>query len=68
LLTVLSLVWGVRGFYYDRYVSTDETISDIQKILKEKKILQENDILVNIASMPLSERGTANMVKLSRVK
>ncbi len=68
LLTVLSLVWGVRGFYYDRYVSTDETISDIQKILKEKKILQENDILVNIASIPLSERGTANMVKLSRVK
>jgi pyruvate kinase len=68
LLTVLSLVWGVRGFYYDRYVSTDETIADIQKILKEKKILLENDILVNIASIPLSERGTANMVKLSRVK
>ena len=68
LLTVLSLVWGVRGFYYDRYVSTDETIADIQKILKEKKILQENDILINIASIPLSERGTANMVKLSRVK
>ena len=29
LLTALSLVWGVRGFYYDKYVSTDETIFEI---------------------------------------
>jgi len=68
LLNVLSLVWGVHGIFYDRYVSTDETITDIQKILKEKNILASNDIIVNIASIPLSERGTANMVKLSRVK
>ncbi|MBK5284870.1 MAG: pyruvate kinase, partial [Bacteroidia bacterium] len=68
LLNVLSLVWGVHGIFYDRYVSTDETITDILKILKEKNILASNDIIVNIASIPLSERGTANMVKLSRVK
>lgn len=68
LLNILSLVWGVHGFYYDRYVSTDETIADIQRILKEKNILAVNDAVINIASIPISERGTANMVKLSRVK
>ncbi|HLG34866.1 MAG TPA: pyruvate kinase, partial [Bacteroidia bacterium] len=68
LLNILSLVWGVHGIFYDRYVSTDETIADIKKILKEKNILAPDDIVVNIASIPISERGTANMIKLSRVK
>ena len=68
LLNVLSLVWGVYGIFYDRYESTDETIADIQKTLKEKQIITSGDILINIASIPLGERGTANMIKLSRVK
>jgi pyruvate kinase len=68
LLTKLSLVWGVRGFYYDRYESTDQTIMEIREILKEKGFVQTNDIIVNIASIPMSERGRANMIKLSSVK
>lgn len=68
LLNILSLVWGVHGVYYDRYVSTDETIADIKKILQERNILLPGDIVVNIASIPISERGTANMIKLSRAK
>jgi pyruvate kinase len=67
LLNILSLVWGVKGIYYDRYVSTDETISDIRMLLKENNVLSSGDIMVNIASIPMSERGTANMVKLSRI-
>lgn len=29
ILTQLNLLWGVKAFYYDRYVSTDETIEDV---------------------------------------
>jgi len=32
---MLSLVWGVKGFYYDKFVSTDHTISDIKYELKK---------------------------------
>ncbi|HRH65546.1 MAG TPA: pyruvate kinase [Bacteroidia bacterium] len=68
LLNVLSLVWGVRGFYYDHRVSTDETIDELQKILKEQGCIQTGDIIINLASIPLSEQGRTNMIKLGRVK
>jgi len=31
ILTQLNLLWGVRAFYYDRFVSTDETIETLTK-------------------------------------
>ncbi len=67
LLNTLSLVWGVRGFYYDKYLSTDETISDIIVFLKEKGLVHNDDLVINIASTPIKERGRANMLKLSHV-
>lgn len=68
ILTQLSLVWGVHAFYYDKYVSTDHTIADIKYILKKNKMLAEKDLVVNIASMPISEKGMTNMLKLSYVE
>ncbi|MBD99733.1 MAG: pyruvate kinase [Verrucomicrobia bacterium] len=68
LLNTLSLVWGVKGFYYDKYVSTDHTISDIKFILKKKNLVKEKDLIINIASMPINEKGQSNMVKLSYVE
>ena len=65
LLTVLSLVWGVRGFYYDRFNSTDSTILDIKNILSTTGHLQEGNVFITTGSMPISERGRANMVKVS---
>jgi len=67
LLTKLSLVWGVRGFYYDKMVSTDHTIADIKYILKQKGAMEVDDLIINIASMPISEKGMSNMLKLSRI-
>ncbi len=68
LLAKLSLVWGVVGFYYDKMVSTDHTIADIKYILKKEGVVEEGDLLINIASMPISEQGMTNMLKLSQVK
>jgi pyruvate kinase len=65
LLTVLSLVWGVRGFYYDRFNSTDSTIADIKNILTTTGNLNEGNVFITTGSMPISERGRANMVKVS---
>ena len=65
LLNTLSLVWGIRGIFYENYVSTDATIEDIKNILKEKGYLKTGDILINTASMPIMERLRTNMIKLS---
>ncbi len=67
ILTTLNLVWGVRGFYYDKSISTDHTIADIKFILKKSRMVKLNDLIINIASIPLSEMGKANMIKLSTV-
>jgi pyruvate kinase len=67
LLNKLSLVWGVQGFYYDKYVSTDHTIADIKYTLKKNGIVKEKDLVINIASMPINEKGQSNMIKLSHV-
>ena len=67
ILAMLSLVWGVRGFYYDKYVSTDHTIADLKLRLKRDGLVKEGDLVINIASMPITERGQSNMMKLSMV-
>ena len=68
LLTTLSLVWGVTGYYYDKYESTDQTISDLKEFLKNNHLVKTDDLVVNIASMPLKERGRTNMLKLSYIQ
>ena len=68
MLNVLSLVWGVHVFYYSGTVSTDETILELQEILKSKGCVNTGDIIINLASIPLVEQSRTNMIKLSRVK
>ncbi len=67
LLTSLSLVWGVKGFYYNRYESTDQTISEINDFLKYGEFVKSDDLVINIASIPMHERGRTNMLKLSYI-
>lgn len=67
MLSTLSLLWGVRGFYYNRYESTDQTIAEVKDFLKQKGFVKKDDLVVNIASIPMRERGRANMVKLSYI-
>lgn len=68
ILTQLNLIWGVRGFFYDKTVSTDHTIADIKYILKREGLLDEGDLVINIASMPIESHGNSNMLKLSYVE
>jgi pyruvate kinase len=68
LLNTLSMCWGVRAFYYDKFVGTDTSIRDVIRILKENNLLKKGDVAVNIGSMPLSNKGRANMVKVTMVE
>lgn len=67
LLETLSLIWGIRGYYYDKYISTDHTIEDIKHILRKDGKVIPGNLVVNIASIPINEKGNSNMVKLSEV-
>lgn len=65
LLNTLSVVWGVSGFYYDGFDSTDNSISDVNNILKEKGLAKEGDLVVNTASIPIESKGKTNMIKVA---
>jgi pyruvate kinase len=68
ILTQLNLLWGVKAFYYDKHISTDHTIADIKYLLKKEGLLIPGDLVINIASIPLEDRGGSNMLKLSYVE
>ena len=68
MLATLNLVWGVRCYYYDRFTTTDDTISDVAEILKGAKRVEAGDVIVNTGSMPLHRRHRTNMMKITVVE
>jgi pyruvate kinase len=68
LLNALSLVWGVRAFYYDKAESTDETIADVNNILKSEGLLNPGDVVINTAAVPIVKKGKTNMLKVSVIE
>jgi pyruvate kinase len=68
ILTQLSLLWGVTAFYYDRFVSTDETIEDVNSIACKKGYLDVGDMLISLAAMPIKDRGMVNTLRVTEIE
>ena len=68
ILTQLNLLWGVRAFFYDKLVSTDDTVDDINVICKEKKYVKKGDMVVNLAAMPIVAKGMVNTMRVSEIE
>lgn len=68
MLSTLNLVWGVRCYYYDRFTTTDETITDVVDILKNAGRIKKDDIIINTGTMPLHKRHRTNMLKITIVE
>lgn len=67
LLSKLSLLWGVTTYYYDRYVSTDETVEDINQIACQKEHVEKGDIIISLSSMPVQAKGQVNTIRVTRI-
>ena len=67
ILCRLSLLWGVKAFYYNRSVSTDKTIDEINNIVNQKGFAKKGDIVINLAAMPVKDQGMVNTLKLSEI-
>ena len=68
ILSQLNLLWGVKCHYYDRFVSTDETVLDVNQIAKEKGYVKTGDSLVNLLAMPVANKGMVNTLRVSVIK
>jgi len=67
ILSRLNLLWGVKSFYYNRYVSTDETVKDVNRIAFEKEFVKKGDYLINLAAMPVKDKGMVNTLRVSQI-
>lgn len=68
ILTQLSLLWGVNSFYYDKFSSTDETIKDINEIAEKHGYLDKGDFAINLAAMPIEDKGMVNTLRVSEIE
>lgn len=68
LLNALSLLWGVRTFYYDKLESTDQTIADVNAILKAENLIGVGEVVINTAAVPIVNHGKTNMLKVSVIE
>jgi pyruvate kinase len=68
ILTQLNLIWGVRTFYYDKFVSTDDTVDDVNRIATEKGLVSKGDMLINLAAMPIANKGMVNTLRVSEIE
>lgn len=67
ILTQLSLLWGVESFYYDKFVSTDETIEDVNAMACKQGFLEIGDMLISLAAMPIQDKGMVNTLRVSEI-
>ncbi|CAM4132902.1 pyruvate kinase [Flavobacterium antarcticum] len=68
ILTQLNLLWGVKSFYYDKFVSTDDTVTDVNKIAQDKGFVEKGDFLINLAAMPVTDKGMVNTLRVSEIE
>jgi pyruvate kinase len=67
LLTRISLLWGVRAFFYDKQSDTNQTIDEVLTFLKEHKLVRKGDVVVNTGAMPVGSDSRANFLKISKI-
>ncbi len=68
ILGKLNLLWGVKAFYYDTDLTTDQTVVDINKISKDKGYVEQGDFMINLTSMPAKAQGMVNTLRVSEIE
>ncbi len=64
LIQKLTLVWGIRAFYFDMDKPTDEAIKESTAFLLDNHLISKGDILVHVTRMPLLDEGATNTLRL----
>ena len=68
ILGKLNLLWGVKAYFYDEDLSTDDTVKDINKLVKQRGFVKPGDLVINLTAMPVEEHGMVNTLRISEIK
>lgn len=67
ILSQLSLLWGVKGMFYDNFVSTDNTIEEVNELARSMGFVKKGDLVINLSAMPIIEKGEVNTLRISKI-
>ena len=67
VLTQLNLLWGVKCIYYNKFKSTDKTVEEVNQLAHESKYVKKGDFVINLAAMPIYEKGQVNTLRITKV-
>ena len=67
IVSRLNLLWGVKAYFYNKELSTDKTIENINKILTTNKYVKTGDMVINLAAMPVKAKGMVNTLRISEI-
>jgi pyruvate kinase len=63
----LALVWGVQPLLVERFVDTDTMIATAVDAAKARCLVEEGDLVIITAGVPVGGEGLTNMLKVHRV-
>ncbi|MDG5767280.1 pyruvate kinase [Balneolales bacterium ANBcel1] len=64
----LMLVWGVTPVQLDKIFNTDVSVKRIEEYLKDAGLVQMGNRVVVATGMPITKRGSTNMIKVSTIE
>ena len=67
ILSQLNLLWGVKCIYYNKFQSTDKTVEDVNALAIKNRYVRRGDIVVNLASMPIKDKGQVNTLRITKL-
>jgi len=67
ILTQMNLLWGVKGVYYNNFESTDKTVEEVNSLALENKYIKKGDCVINLAAMPIYEKGQVNTLRITKI-
>lgn len=68
IINRLNLLWGVQAYHYEKYVSTDETIEDVNRIAVKEGFVKKGDYVINLSAMPIVEKGMVNTLRITQIE
>jgi pyruvate kinase len=68
LIRRMSLVWGVRAYFFADCDNINDYTEYTLDFLLNQNLIKKNDLVVHVGSIPILKKGKTNMVKLSTVK
>ena len=67
ILTQMNLLWGVKGVYYNNFESTDKTVEEVNSLSLDNKYIKKGDFVINLAAMPIYEKGQVNTLRITKI-